>query len=78
MRAGEIGKYKCKISSGCNKDCLIELQILKQPSRTPKKCNAQDCLQPCLYHPNYYDWTGKLPDNLFVPKSEDLEFVSSL
>lgn len=37
MRAGEIGKYKCKIRSGCNKDCLIELQILKQPSQTKKK-----------------------------------------
>ena len=71
------GKYFCKARTGEDVDFPVLLQSVL-PLRTKKKCSAQNCQTPCLYHPNYYDWRDKFPDNLFVPKPEDLEFVERL
>ncbi len=60
------GEYFCKARTGEDADFPVFLQSV-HPLRTNKKCNAQNCRTPCLYHPNYYDWEGDLPKGLIKP-----------
>ena len=63
------GKYFCKARTGEDVDFPVLLQSVL-PLRTKKKCSAQNCQTPCLYHPNYYWWEGNLPKGLIEPASD--------
>ena len=72
------GKYLCKARTGSDSDYPVVLQSVKS-LRTQRKCSAQTCETPCLYHPNYYDWKGRtLPAGLREPNPDELKFLEKV